>query len=196
MTNTSNWARVAGRGIYPVAYAGWLTTPLRGLILPASRLANRLCLDPKDRVLEIGCGPGYFSPEVAKRLTQGRLFCLDLQDGMIARARARVKRNEARNVEFCVSPAETLPFPDASFDIAFLVTVLGETSNPDQVVRECARVIRPGGRLSITEAAGDPDRLPPAMLDGLTRACGFDLERTWRDALVATRNYLRATGAA
>jgi hypothetical protein len=60
--------RLTRPGMYPVEYARWLLNPLRYLIMPPGRMADRLQLLPTDRVLEVGCGPGFFSPAVARRI--------------------------------------------------------------------------------------------------------------------------------
>jgi len=73
------WQRLKGPGMYPVEYAAWLLNPLRYLIVPPGRIADRLQLLPTDRVLEVGCGPGFFSPAIARRLTAGHLTLLRLQ---------------------------------------------------------------------------------------------------------------------
>jgi SAM-dependent methyltransferase len=54
--------------------------------------------------------------------------------------------------------AESLPFADAAFDVVFMVTMLGEVPDRATAIREVARILRPGGRFSSTEAAGDQPR--------------------------------------
>jgi len=186
-----DWRRFAGRGVYPVAYAAWLVHPLRMLISPPRSIADRLGVKPADRVLEIGCGPGFFSAEVARRAPQGRLWLLDSQAGMIELARKRLLRAGVGNVELAVGVAEQLPFDDATFDVAFMVTVLGETGHPTAAMREIARVLKPGGRASITEAAGDPDRLKPEQLHALAWQAGLKPEREWLGLLTQTFNYVK-----
>ena len=139
------WERVKGRGMYPVEYAGWLLSPLRNLIAPAARIVSRLGLKRGDAVLEIGCGPGFFSPTVALKLTEGRLTLFDAQDGMLALAAGRLARQGLSNFDTFVGSAENLPFADESFDVAFMVTVLGEVPNRRRAVAEAARVLRRNG---------------------------------------------------
>jgi ubiquinone/menaquinone biosynthesis C-methylase UbiE len=177
--------------MYPVEYAGWLLSPLRNLIAPASRIVGRLALKPGDRVLETGCGPGYFSPAAARRLPEGRLTLFDAQAGMIEIAVGRLKRRGFTNFETSVGSAERLPFADASFDVVFMITVLGETPDRAQAISEAARVLRRGGRLSITEAAGDPDRVRPGEVARLAGEAGLVAEHAWPGLLVTTANYIR-----
>jgi protein-L-isoaspartate O-methyltransferase len=109
------WQRLRGPGMYPVEYAAWLLNPLRYLIAPPSRIADRLRLSPTDRVLEVGCGPGFFSPAIARRLTAGQLTLLDAQRPMLKIAGQRLEKRGLTNfttvssqAEACLSPVRYL----------------------------------------------------------------------------------------
>jgi len=167
--------RLAGPGVYPHQFAGLLLSPLRRLVLSPEALAARLPLTETARVLEVGCGPGYFSIAVARRLPHGHLELLDLQPEMLERARARLGGAGIHNVGFTVADAVRLPFADETFDGAFLVTVLGEVGDRAAALAELGRVLRPAGWLCIAEQAGDPDRLSPAALQALVVPFGFEL---------------------
>ena len=165
--------RLSGRGVYPPAFAWLLLLPLRRLVISPSQLADRLALSPSDRVLEIGPGPGYFSVEVARRVPAGHLDLLDVQAEMLELARRRLERARMMNTTLAAGDAAALPYPSAAFDVVFLVTVLGEIAQRERAVSEIARVLRPGGRLSITESGGDPDRLSPTELASLLEPHAF-----------------------
>jgi ubiquinone/menaquinone biosynthesis C-methylase UbiE len=181
--------RLAGSGVYPYQFAGLLLLPLRRVVLSPADLAACLHLDAAARVLEVGAGPGYFSVEIARRLPQGHLELLDLQPEMLARACRRLERADLRNVGYTVADAAHLPFAAASFDVALLVTVLGELADRAGAMRELTRVLRAGGLLSITEQAGDPDRLTPAALAALVEPAGFEAAQTYRRRLSTTSNF-------
>ncbi|HUJ03453.1 MAG TPA: methyltransferase domain-containing protein [Rhizomicrobium sp.] len=185
----SAWARVTGKGIYPVEYARWLLTPWRRLISPPSMIVKRLGLKPTDRVLEIGCGPGYFSPTVARTLRQGHLTIFDFQDGMLDIAETRLKAGGLSNYTRQQGDAKALPFADASFDAAFMVTVLGEVGDPDAALKEARRVLKPGGRLSVTEMFGDPDRIAFEELRARAAAAGLVFERRFGPGFFYTANF-------
>jgi len=150
-----------------------LTFPLRRLILSPETLAERLHLDESFRVLELGPGPGYFSAEVARRVTDGRLELFDLQRGMLDAARRRLPLAERHNAGFTQGDALRLPFAEGAFDVAFLVAVLGEVPDPAICLRNVRRSLRPGGLLSNTEQPGDPDFLPLEEVRALAEAEGF-----------------------
>jgi ubiquinone/menaquinone biosynthesis C-methylase UbiE len=188
----SAWQRLAGKGIYPVEYAGWLLSPLRYLVMPPRRIVERLELSATDRVLEVGCGPGFFSPIIADRLTNGHLTLLDLQEQMLALASVRMRRHGVANFACSRGDAQKLPFRDGAFDLVLMVTVLGEVSDGRAAMAEAARVLRPNGRLSITEAAGDPDRVTASDLDRLAAQAGLESATCWRGILVRTHTYRKS----
>ncbi|HML14003.1 MAG TPA: methyltransferase domain-containing protein [Xanthobacteraceae bacterium] len=187
------WQRVKGKGAYPVEYAAWLLNPLRYLILSPGRVVGRLRLSPTDRVLEVGCGPGFFSPAVARRLSAGHLTLLDAQAGMLAMAARRLKQHGLANFTAVTGLAELLPFADAAFDAVFMITVLGEVPDRAAALAEAARVLRPGGRFSATEAAGDPDRVRRAELDERAAGAGLAKAESFPGLLAATFNYRKET---
>ena len=187
------WARMAGKGIYPVEYASVLLNPLRQLICPPWLLIRRMHIDVADEVLEIGCGPGYFSPSVARKLARGRLTIFDYQDGMLDIAEARLKKRILSNYIRLQGDAAKLPFPSNSFDLAFMVTVLGEVGDADATLREALRVLKPGGRLSITEVFGDPDFISRDKLLKLATLNGFRFERSFGPRFYYTSNFRKPT---
>ncbi|HKD27595.1 MAG TPA: methyltransferase domain-containing protein [Xanthobacteraceae bacterium] len=185
------WQRLKGPGMYPVEYAAWLLNPLRYLIVPPGRIADRLQLLPTDRVLEVGCGPGFFSPAIARRLTAGHLTLLDAQTPMLKMAAQRLEKQGFTNFTSVSSQAESLPFANEVFDVVFMITVLGEVPNRAAAIKEAARVLCPGGRFSSTEAAGDPDRVKRTELDAIAALAGLENRESWLGLLVKTFNYSR-----
>lgn len=182
-------ARLRGKGVYPAERAWLLLSRWRCLILPPGRLVRRLGLKPADRVLEVGPGPGYFSPSIARAIPRGKLTLFDIQSAMLAMAKSRLEANGCTNFEIVEGNAARLPFPDASFDVVFLVTVLGEIDSRAEALREFRRVLRPGGRLSVTEQFGDPDYVRFRALSGICEKAGFVLERRFGSAIVYTANF-------
>jgi ubiquinone/menaquinone biosynthesis C-methylase UbiE len=167
------WRRFSGRGAYPYELAFLLTLPVRRLLHSPERFAERLAPAPDARVLEVGPGPGWFSPAVARAVPRGRLVLFDLQRPMLVRARRRLRRAGVESSDLVQGDARRLPFRGASFDVAFLFAVLGEVPDPAAAVRELARVLRPGGLLSVTETLGDPDALSRDEVATLAEAAGL-----------------------
>ena len=184
------WRRFTGRGAYPHELSSLLLLPLRNLLLSPTELVRRLHLKPGDRVLEVGPGPGFFSIAVSQSVPDGGLVLFDLQREMLSKARARLSRARRTNTSFAQGSGEVLPFRDAMFDVAFLVTVLGEVPQPPACVAELARVLRPGGLLSVTEQRGDPDALSADQVGRLAADVGLrplEVHSSWSGF---TANYL------
>lgn len=175
----SSWLQhLAGRQSYfPHQMSFILELPLRRLLVSPAQLADRLHLKKDSRVLEVGCGSGVFSVEVARRVPRGHLELFDLQAEMLERARRKIEAaGLGKVVGYTQGDARRLALPRGSFDVAFLVAVLGEIPEPRKCLRALHEILRSGGRLSITEHLPDVDfsRLP--TLRTLVEDEGFELE--------------------
>lgn len=78
-----------------------------------------------------------------------------------------------RNITATRGDAQQLPYPDASFDAAFMTAVLGEIPDQDAALRELARVLKPGGRLVVGELFGDPHWISPGRLQQRAEVAGL-----------------------
>ena len=176
-------ARLGGAVPCPYSLAWLVDNPLRrrrvGLLL------DRLGIQPGERILELGPGPGVFTCEAARRtLPGGSLVAVDIQPKMIAALDERVREAGLTNVETHVADAYHLPVPDGSVDRAFLVTVLPEIPDQERALAELYRVLRepdpetgtPSGLLSVTEEFLDPDYRLPWTTVRQVEAAGFVLE--------------------
>lgn len=103
-------------------------------------------------VLEIGCGTGVVTRELARRIGPGgRLVGSDPSDGMVAVARQLAAEAGQSGIEFEVQDGGSLPYPDATFDLVCAVTVFSHVPAREAVLREVARVTKPGGRVLIVD---------------------------------------------
>jgi ubiquinone/menaquinone biosynthesis C-methylase UbiE len=137
-------------------------------------------LEPRDgeRILEIGPGIGVHAIPVAKALQpDGSLDVLDVQPEMLDALTRRAAEQGIGNLVARVGDAQRLPYPDACFDAAYLVSVLGEIPDAPTALRELWRVLKPQGRLLVCEVLVDPDFIPLPALRELTAQAGFAFER-------------------
>ena len=104
-------------------------------------------LDPSWVVGDLGCGTGQLSAALAPFV--GRVIAVDRSTEMLQAARGRLR--ECANVEVRRGELEAVPVIDAALDAATLVLVLHHVSNPGAVLKEAARVLKPGGRLLICD---------------------------------------------
>ena len=104
------------------------------------------------RVLEVGVGTGISLPQYAPRT---RLVGVDISAPMLDKARQRVTELNLRNVEALdVMDAETLAFPDDSFDVVVAQYVVTAVPHPEAALDEFVRVLKPGGEIILTSRIG------------------------------------------
>jgi SAM-dependent methyltransferase len=96
------------------------------------------------RVLDVGCGAGSVAKAVKRARPDLQIFGCDLSQSALSIAKA-----EPRGVEFRLATAEQLPFGDAEFDFVWIFDVLEHVDDPERVLREVARVLKPGGGFHI-----------------------------------------------
>ncbi|TLZ55002.1 MAG: class I SAM-dependent methyltransferase [Methanobacteriota archaeon] len=110
-------------------------------------------VDPKirERCLDIATGPGEPAMSIARMVgLDGRVTGIDLSEEMIRAANEGAQRRRIPNVEFRVMDAETMAFPDETFDLAVSRFGFQIFTNPDTVAREAHRVLAPKGRIGVT----------------------------------------------
>lgn len=171
--NLEIWKRALGKGVFPHQLTWILDLPGRGLIMSPVTVASRLPVAPDAAVLEVGPGSGYYSVEVARRLPDGHLHLLDIQQGMLDQSAEKLRAAGVRNFSTHLSDGQAIPFEAASLDAIFLVTVFGEIEARDGFLREARRVLKPRGVLSITEHHPDPDFESAAEVEKAARAHQF-----------------------
>jgi ubiquinone/menaquinone biosynthesis C-methylase UbiE len=111
----------------------------------------------QDLVLDVATGTGFTALAFAARVKE--VVGLDVSEGMLAQARANAQAEGLANVTFEKGAAESLPFPDASFDKVTCRVAPHHFLSVEQFCAEAYRVLKPGGKLLIADT-GVPDRLP------------------------------------
>ena len=164
-----------GRGVFPHQASFVLDSYLRNILLSPRKLVARLPLTAAIHVLEVGAGSGFYSLEVARRLSPGQLELFDIQIEMLKKARQKVEATSLSKVGYTLGDARKLPFQPNSFDLIYLIAVLGEVGDPPAFLREAHRVSKPGGILSISEHLPDPDFSRFRDVKSLVEDEGFQL---------------------
>lgn len=196
---TTGWAgnlkNFFARGMFPHRMSFFLELPARNLLLSPQKLADRLPLTTTSRVLEVGAGSGFYSVEVARKVSEGRLELSDIQPEMLEKARQKLEAKKLSNVGYAVADAGFLPFTEGSFDVVFLVTVLGEIEDRKAFLSEARRVLKPEGIFSVSEHLPDPDFLPFAKVKSLVEKEGFECVERFGAKWSFTANFKKSGGS-
>ena len=109
-------------------------------------------LKPGLSLLDIGCGPGTITGDLAARVAPGPVTAVDQFGQVLDVARAEVQRRNLSNVSFATADVHRLDFPDDSFDVVHAHQVLQHVADPVLALREMRRVCRPGGVVAARDA--------------------------------------------
>lgn len=108
-------------------------------------------IQPNKQVLDVGCGPGSITVDIAKRV--GHVIGLDYVSSPLEAARRLAESHGVSNISFQVGDIHALPFADNTFDIVHAHQVLQHIENPVQALREMRRVVKSGGIVAVRESA-------------------------------------------
>jgi ubiquinone/menaquinone biosynthesis C-methylase UbiE len=137
LTFTDDMARLAG-----------ILAQCHDMVIRRSTVVAALNLRTGERVLDVGCGRGFYAYEAAQCVgPTGRVCATDISPDQITAARARCA--ELEWVECQHADAVTLPYEDAAFDVVYGAQVFEYIVSLDMALREVHRVLRPGGRCAI-----------------------------------------------
>jgi ubiquinone/menaquinone biosynthesis C-methylase UbiE len=167
--------------IYSASGAWFLDNPIRRWLQPPSELIEKLAITPNDTAMDFGCGPGFYTAELAKRAK--KVIAVDLSPQMLQKAQKKTAKAGAKNIQFLQSNGTNIQVENGSVNMIFLVTVFHEISETQTVLKEFHRILKPDGKLAIVEVIkkgifpGAPVQNPEALKSEI-EAGNFKLEQT------------------
>lgn len=109
-------------------------------------------LKPDMKILDIGCGPGTITADLAALVPDGHVTGVDHAPGILEQARATAAGRGLDNVDFAVADVHALDHPDDTFCVVHAHQVLQHVGDPVQALREMLRVTRPGGLIAVRDS--------------------------------------------
>jgi ubiquinone/menaquinone biosynthesis C-methylase UbiE len=193
------WAasEVAGQGVHPVtgrkyaapmsvAGANWLERAEREREENPSAAIRALELRPGMVVADIGAGTGYFTFRLAEIVGPGgKVYANDIQPGMLALLKDRLRRDAISNVEAILGTEDDPRLPPGQIDVILMVDVYHEFSRPQEMLRKLRDALKPDGRMVLLEFRKEDPSVPirPEHKMSIKEICaelepeGFRLEK-------------------
>jgi SAM-dependent methyltransferase len=165
--------------------AGWVMGRRSSNVARNRWAVQLLDVQPADRVIELGCGPGVAIAALATRAIRGSVVGVDHSQVMIRQGRRRNRAAiRAGRVRLIHTPVQSLSISDGPFNAALAVNTVGMWPDPTARLRELARLLRPGGRIALVSQPRCPGATAATSaaaadeLAGLLTEAGFEHLRT------------------
>lgn len=168
--------------------------PYRSKVQPPSMIIDALEVRPGMEIVELGCGSGYYTVEVAKAIQPaGLLFAVDIQQGMLDKLKVRMEAEGVENIIPVLADAGgEIPLDDGIADAVFSVTVLPEIPDPPKALLQVKRLLKKDGVFVNAEFLLDPDFPRRGTVVKWARKAGFTLKHQvgnpLRHVLVFSKN--------
>ena len=129
--------------------------PILPLVRNPYKLLNAAGLKRGQKVLEVGCGPGFFTIPAARIVgDEGHVYAIDIHPRAIARVNQEIDKEALKNITTMCINASNTGLPGGSIDLAFLFGLRYIAGGPGNVITELHRVLKPGGDLSFEKTRG------------------------------------------
>jgi len=170
--------------------AGWLERPERERQERTDLLIERLPLSPDDVVADIGAGTGYFSFPMAKRVPDGKVIAVDIQQEMLDMIEARKADGAAANIETVLGTITDPGLPSNGVDLILIVDAYHEFSHPFEMGTAMADALKPEGKLILIEYRAEDRSVPIKPLHKMSEKQAIDEMRAIGLQHVRTGDFL------
>lgn len=158
--------------------ADHLLDPARRAWHDPDRILPYLDLRPGSVVADVGCGPGWFTLPLARRVAPGGLvYAIDVEERMLERLSRRIREENLTNVRPVLAEEEDeFPVPSSSCDAALVASVYHEVDPTSSFANEVRRILKPGGLCLVVEWRPEPTPVGPPAHE---RLAPEDVAREW-----------------
>ena len=150
--------------------APWLERPEREEEEQPQKLLELMALKATDVVADIGAGTGYFSFRIARRVPQGKVLAVDIQQEMLDLLKKRAASLGVKNVEPLLGKVDDPNLPESAVDAVLLVDAYHEFDHPREMMQGIVRGLKPTGRVVLVEYRGEDPDVPIKPLHKMTEA--------------------------
>lgn len=148
--------------------ADWLERSTRQREEDAAAAIAALPITAKSTVADVGAGTGYYAFRIVRKLPQGKVYAVEVQDEFIASLQNRASREGVANVTVVKGGERSPNLPEASVDLAIMVDVYHELSYPHEMLQALHKALKPDGKILLLEYRAEDPSVPIKELHKLS----------------------------